>query len=86
MRVRCSDNGCCTARSGLGVHGALDPRPNQLQDYVFQTTSDLSPIHPSEGRPQLSMEESMLSSTFLSPKQPEEEEVPTELVELWWAT
>jgi len=56
-------------------------RPNQLQDYVFQTTSDLSPIHPSEGRPQLSMEESMLSSTFLSPKQPEEEEVPTELVE-----
>ena len=27
------------------------------------------------------MEESMLSSTFLSPKQPEEEEVPTELVE-----
>ena len=56
-------------------------RPNHLQDYVFQTTSDLSPIHPSEGRPQLSMEESMLSSTFLSPKQPEEEEVPTDLVE-----
>eukprot|EP00435_Cladocopium_sp_Y103_P057379 s1353_g19.t1 len=55
-------------------------RPNQLEDYMSQT-SDLSPIHPSEGRPQLSVEESMLSSTFLSPKQPEEEEVPTELVE-----
>ena len=53
-------------------------RPNH--DGVSQIS--LSPIRPS-GTPlrHLSAESSSRSSTFLSPKQPEEEEVPTDLVE-----